>query len=44
MNARNGETVNGERGDVMMKLLHLWRDLPRLRRECRVAAGVIGLY
>ena len=22
----------------------LWRTLPRLRRECRVATGVIGLY
>jgi hypothetical protein len=21
-----------------------WRVLPRLRRECRVATGVIGLY
>ena len=21
-----------------------WRALPRLRRECRVATGVIGLY
>ena len=22
----------------------LWRALPRLRRECRVATGVVGLY
>jgi hypothetical protein len=25
-------------------LERLWRALPRLRRECRVATGVIGLY
>ena len=25
-------------------LERLWRSLPRLRRECRVATGVIGLY
>ena len=44
MNAGNGETVNGERGGVIMILLRLWRDLPRLRRECGVATGVIGLW
>ena len=26
------------------RLGRLWRALPRLRRECRVATGVIGLY
>ena len=26
------------------RLEQLWRALPRLRRECRVATGVIGLY
>ena len=26
------------------RLERLWRALPRLRRECRVATGVIGLY
>jgi len=25
-------------------LEQLWRTLPRLRRECRVATGVTGLY
>jgi hypothetical protein len=26
------------------RLERLWRALPRLRRECRVATGVIGLW
>jgi hypothetical protein len=26
------------------RVFHMWRALPRLRRECRVATGVIGLY
>jgi hypothetical protein len=26
------------------RLERFWRALPRLRRECRVATGVIGLY
>jgi hypothetical protein len=25
-------------------LEQFWRTLPRLRRECRVATGVVGLY
>jgi hypothetical protein len=25
-------------------LARLWLGLPRLRRECRVAIGVVGLY
>jgi hypothetical protein len=36
--------VKGEGGGVMMTLRRLWRVLPRLRRECRVATGVIGLW
>jgi hypothetical protein len=26
------------------RLGRLWRGLPRLQRECRVASAVIGLY
>ena len=29
---------------LRVRLERLWRVLPRLRRECRVATGVIGLY
>jgi len=29
---------------LRFRLELLWRTLPRLRRECRVATGVIGLY
>jgi hypothetical protein len=29
---------------LRVRLERLWRGLPRLRRECRVATGVIGLY
>jgi len=29
---------------IRARLERLWRALPRLRRECRVATGVIGLY
>ena len=29
---------------LRVQLERLWRALPRLRRECRVAIGVIGLY
>ena len=38
-----------EKGEGVMTLLRFrlelfWRQLPRLRRECRVATGVIGLH
>jgi hypothetical protein len=26
------------------RLERLWRGLPRLQRECRVAAAIIGMY
>jgi hypothetical protein len=29
---------------LRVRLERLWRALPRLRRECRVATGVIGLH
>jgi hypothetical protein len=29
---------------IRARLERLWRTLPRLKRECRVATGVIGLY
>jgi hypothetical protein len=29
---------------IRARLERLWRALPRLRRECRVATGIIGLY
>ncbi len=29
---------------IRAQLERLWRALPRLERECRVATGVIGLY
>jgi hypothetical protein len=29
---------------LRVRLERLWRALPRLRRECRVVTGVIGLY
>jgi hypothetical protein len=29
---------------LRFRLEELWRALPRLRRECRVATAVIGLY
>ena len=29
---------------LRLRLERLWRTLPRLRRERRVATGVIGLY
>jgi hypothetical protein len=31
-------------GRGMSRWRRLWLALPRLRRECRVATGVIGLY
>ena len=29
---------------IRARLERLWRALPRLERECRVATGVVGLH
>jgi hypothetical protein len=44
MTSEKGEKRREKRDRLMMTLRGLWRGLPRLRRECRVATGVVGLY
>jgi len=43
---REERRVKSEAAMTMLRfrLQLFWRHLPRLRRECRVATGVIGLW
>jgi hypothetical protein len=43
---REERRVKSEGAITMLRfrLELIWRQLPRLRRECRVATGVIGLW